>query len=331
MMKMKKKKVKLVILDFKFIHYSYYKEIQVALSKKGVECAIQKIDGFEITRCNSINLKHLKEALRKEENEIIVFIPDTTELYLKEPDLSIMFSGYRSWCDSTRLKIIPHIWTPNSGTIDIEALRWTKKPGLSVGFMGNSYENSGGAKFAAYLPAFLKEKFVQGLHLKYLKFILGSTGVRLPVLFFPCIARIEALRKLEASSLPVDIVRKGAFIPADEEVKTYRNHLLKNTYILCPRGVENYSFRFYETLSWGRVPVLIDTDMMLPPYIDWDEVCVRVPYNQLDQLETMIQKDYETKSEAAFIERQNKSFALMRELRAENWLHDLIEQIFALV
>ncbi|KAM3097037.1 exostosin family protein [Phormidesmis sp. 146-35] len=325
-----RKKVRFVILDFEFIHYDYYKDIQRALSEKGVDCTIQKVAGFEITRCNSINLKHLKQSFRKEENEVIVFIPDTTELYLKEPDLSIMFSGYRSWCDATRLKIIPHIWTPNSGTADIEALQWKHKPALSIGFMGNSYEHSGGAKLAAYLPTFLKEKFVQGWPLRYLEFLLGPKGMRLPVLFFPCIARIEALRNLEASNLPLDIVRKGAFVPDPKDAEIYRNHLLNNTYVLCPRGVENYSFRFYETLSWGRVPVLIDTDMMLPPHVDWDEVCIRVPYSKLDQLETIIRKDYETTSEAAFIERQSRSLALMKELREKNWLHEITEQIFAL-
>jgi hypothetical protein len=53
------------------------------------------------------------------------------------------------------------------------------------------------------------------------------------------------------------------------------------TYVVCPRGTENYSFRIYEALGRGKIPVIIDTDMVLPKEIDWDHLSIRIPYESL--------------------------------------------------
>ena len=47
---------------------------------------------------------------------------------------------------------------------------------------------------------------------------------------------------------------------------------------LCVRGRGNFSMRFYQTLCAGRIPVVLDTDMVWPfeDEIPWDDVCVRV-------------------------------------------------------
>lgn len=49
--------------------------------------------------------------------------------------------------------------------------------------------------------------------------------------------------------------------------------VFKNPYTLCISGFGNYSYRFYETLSAGRIPVFVDTDCKLPfeEFIDWKE------------------------------------------------------------
>src|SRR5205823_99398 len=42
------------------------------------------------------------------------------------------------------------------------------------------------------------------------------------------------------------------------------DNLLGGDYALCVRGAGNFSYRFYEALSAGRIPVLVDTDCVLP-------------------------------------------------------------------
>ncbi len=52
-------------------------------------------------------------------------------------------------------------------------------------------------------------------------------------------------------------------------------HIASWDYGLCVRGCGNFSYRLYETLSCGRLPVFVDTDCVLPfdDLIDWREQC----------------------------------------------------------
>lgn len=47
------------------------------------------------------------------------------------------------------------------------------------------------------------------------------------------------------------------------------------------RGGGNFSVRFYETLAMGRIPILVNTDCLLPlaNTIDWKKHCVWVEEN----------------------------------------------------
>lgn len=56
---------------------------------------------------------------------------------------------------------------------------------------------------------------------------------------------------------------------------------IKNSdYVLCVRGVGNFSVRFYETLAMGRIPVFVNTDCILPhdAYLNWKNHVVWVEY-----------------------------------------------------
>lgn len=52
----------------------------------------------------------------------------------------------------------------------------------------------------------------------------------------------------------------------------YYHNVNSNDYTLCIRGAGNFSKRFYECLSCGRVPFLIDTDSIFPleNLVDWE-------------------------------------------------------------
>jgi Exostosin family len=61
------------------------------------------------------------------------------------------------------------------------------------------------------------------------------------------------------------------------------DNMLNSDYILCTRGGGNFSYRFYETLSCGRIPVFINTNCELPfeRWIDWKRYCVWVEEEDL--------------------------------------------------
>jgi hypothetical protein len=46
--------------------------------------------------------------------------------------------------------------------------------------------------------------------------------------------------------------------------KEFDDNIRDSQFVICQRGSGNFSMRFYQALSAGRIPVLVDTDMPLP-------------------------------------------------------------------
>ncbi|MDB5224835.1 MAG: Exostosin family protein [Candidatus Adlerbacteria bacterium] len=80
--------------------------------------------------------------------------------------------------------------------------------------------------------------------------------------------------------------------------KEYVDAIQNAHFTLAPRGDGNYSLRFFETLSLGRIPVLIDTDTPLPleDVINYDEFVVRVPWQDIDKLPDIVADWYASKT-----------------------------------
>ena len=59
-------------------------------------------------------------------------------------------------------------------------------------------------------------------------------------------------------------------------IADFQNNMQSSHFNICNRGAGNFSMRFYQTLSSGRIPVLVNTDMLLPyeDEIDWNEVII---------------------------------------------------------
>jgi hypothetical protein len=65
--------------------------------------------------------------------------------------------------------------------------------------------------------------------------------------------------------------------PNDETLANeFKQNILNAHFTICDRGNGNFSMRFYQVLSAGRIPVYIDTDMSLPfeDIIPWHEITV---------------------------------------------------------
>ncbi len=86
----------------------------------------------------------------------------------------------------------------------------------------------------------------------------------------------------------------------------YLNSLAQNPYILCVAGWGNYSYRFYETLREGRIPVFIDTECLLPctDIIDWKSLIVWVPERKTNYIARTITSFHNNILPAVFKERQ---------------------------
>ena len=109
-----------------------------------------------------------------------------------------------------------------------------------------------------------------------------------------------------------------------EFLKTRNNHkstieffdnIKDSDYVLCVRGVGNFSVRLYETLAMGRIPVFVDTDCMLPhdQYVDWKRHVVWVDYNNRHRIVDLVSDFHSTLNE----EKLNEMFMRNRKLWEE--------------
>ncbi len=94
---------------------------------------------------------------------------------------------------------------------------------------------------------------------------------------------------------------------APEEARAaFIRSIVESDFVLAPKGDGNYSNRFLEALSMGRIPVLIDTDTVLPleDNIDYSKIVVRVPMKEVAQTPYYIKQFYENLNEQEWQERQ---------------------------
>jgi len=68
--------------------------------------------------------------------------------------------------------------------------------------------------------------------------------------------------------------------------KEYVQNIIESDYILCARGAGNFSYRLYETLCCGRIPIFIDTDCVLPYdfELDWKKFCIWIDIRELSSI-----------------------------------------------
>jgi hypothetical protein len=282
-----------------------------------------------LTRKYVNDLKALIKG-KKSEGYFIIFSPQTTELFLKEPDLTIIYSAYGSWFDANKMRVIPHLWTPVRAPENIDHLRWTSKPPARIGFMGRSFMLSRLVNIVMKAPLPLKQWLLRGSHLKY-PGIISLINEFKEFTTFNAFPRLETMQVLSANrekykNVELDL-RQTKFSGSEQEINNYRKHIENCTYIVCPRGTENYSFRIYEALAHGRIPVIIDTDVVLPREINWDRVSIRVPYGSLESTYDIIMQDYNSRSGLEFIARQQEAFATMAELGTMRWVNDLANEV----
>lgn len=90
--------------------------------------------------------------------------------------------------------------------------------------------------------------------------------------------RIYLVKALQnRPDIQCQFIIRTQFAGGDPNSITLQNDFIQNMdqshFVVCSRGAGNWSMRFYETLAHGRIPVLIDSDMVLPfsDEIDWSE------------------------------------------------------------
>ena len=109
--------------------------------------------------------------------------------------------------------------------------------------------------------------------------------------------RKEALSELRKNKITLDHIEVFSFFQNPianklEGRERFLENLQNNIFILCPRGCGNFSYRLYETMSFGRIPIFINTDCILPfeNSIDYRKEIVFVEEKELHLLPEKIKK-----------------------------------------
>lgn len=80
-----------------------------------------------------------------------------------------------------------------------------------------------------------------------------------------------------------------AALQIQRQKERYRDVTARSKFVLCPRGSGTSSFRLFETLSLGRVPVIVSDDWPAVPGPNWSECAVFVPESQVAALPQLLE------------------------------------------
>ena len=77
---------------------------------------------------------------------------------------------------------------------------------------------------------------------------------------------------------------------SDSEFNNFKEIVSSAYFSLCPRGYGPTSFRLYESISLGSIPVYISDDFLLPfkELIDWDKIALLIRPREIKQIDKII-------------------------------------------
>jgi hypothetical protein len=129
------------------------------------------------------------------------------------------------------------------------------------------------------------------------------------------------------------IIRQGFWAPElskDEARIQFLNNMINNTFIICIRGAGNFSYRLYESMMMGRIPIIIDSDSIFPfdDVIDYNSFSFRIDHREFINI-IKILKDISNKlSDNDIMDMQKNSRNIWREyMSPEGWIKNFKKEL----
>lgn len=130
--------------------------------------------------------------------------------------------------------------------------------------------------------------------------------------------RMRTMRICSASSVVrTNFIVRNTFsghpssIELDPETarREFIGNIVTSDFVLAPKGDGNYSNRFQEALSLGRLPLYIETEGCLPleGVIDYDRVMVRVPMEKVREVPALARAFYDSLTPDEYVARQHEA------------------------
>lgn len=118
---------------------------------------------------------------------------------------------------------------------------------------------------------------------------------------------VGEMRRMQGMQVSV-VERNATFFELSKEEQTrirqeYLEAMADHAYTVISRGDGNCAYTFFEILSFGRIPVWIDTNGTLPPLGDglrYEDFAIIVPFDELHTLQDRIQAFHDQHNPAQF-------------------------------
>ena len=104
----------------------------------------------------------------------------------------------------------------------------------------------------------------------------------------------------------------GAGVVSAQAQDRYAELVARSKFVLCPRGHGPSSFRIFETLAAGRVPVIISDDWLAPPRLPWERCAIRVAERQVGEIPQILESfesEWEQRASSALAEQLSRVVA----------------------
>ncbi len=111
------------------------------------------------------------------------------------------------------------------------------------------------------------------------------------------------------------------------------NNIFNNHYNICVSGHGNYSFRLYEVLSAGRIPVFVNTDCVLPfqEFIDWKKHVVWIDEKDANKTDKYVLEFHRSIHPDDFLQLQKNNRELWEKYLSKEGFFGSIHQYFPLL
>ena len=137
-----------------------------------------------------------------------------------------------------------------------------------------------------------------------------------------------------APQLQAHIKERGEFFSLSPETKLrlrkeYLQGIQDNAYLLCARGDANTDFRTNEVLAAGRIPVIIDTDLLLPPLpgMQWEDFSVMVPFRQINDIGRIVSEFHNRLTEDDFQHKCHLAKTAFERMLPHHYIGQIIGEI----
>jgi hypothetical protein len=263
-------------------------------------------------RVRTAYLEQIRVQAKEAGKKLIVFTnqDDPSPLEL-ENAIVLRPSAYASTLGPNEI-LIPGLVEDVGKAYGVAVLPKGERP--SVGFVGKAGFDTLKARLRYYVRNYLEYKGDrrEGTYFRRKAIAYLSRDSRIDV-------RAILRRRFGAHAKTIEL-------PPEVARKEYIENIQNSLFTLSPRGDGNYSLRFYETLSLGRIPLFIDTDTPLPAAdrIPYDTFMVRVPGGDIQKIADTTYEFWNTKSEEELVEMQRTARAVFeRELYFPTFIRTL--------